>query len=85
MKTSVSNVNTLFLLDTGASISVIKENLISDFSFVNVHDKPSITGVGEGTVFAKGSLNLTIFLNKFELKHKFYIVPMILQFQEMVL
>lgn len=67
--------DTTFIPDTGAEISIIKENLVLNNSEINEHDFCFITGVTEGRIKTLGKVYITLYVEEFQLTQPFYVVP----------
>lgn len=75
MRTNTSNSNQLFLIDTEASVSLIKINSISKDILYNPDDIIKLTGISKTPIFSLGSFNLKIIEQNIEFVHKFHMVP----------
>lgn len=67
------NKNLKFLLDTGASISVIFKNVIDKTEKINCLKKIKINGVS-GTIISQGSANLCLNINGAKVCHEFLLI-----------
>lgn len=64
----------LFLLDTQADISVIKNTAIKTDSFINDNDIIKIRGITDGFVQTYGTINTDIILNDYAIPQEFHVV-----------
>lgn len=74
LKTNTSHNNILFLIDTEASVSVIKIGSISGNIVYNKNDIIKLTGIAKTPIFSIGSFNLKIVVQNIEFEHKFHLV-----------
>lgn len=74
IKTNASNKNSLFLIDTEASVSLIKISSISDKINYNKSDIIKLVGISKNPIFSLGSFNLKIIEQNVEFLHKFHLV-----------
>lgn len=75
MKARNGNSNRLliFLVDTGADISLLKQ-FNNDYYRLNTSHITTISGIGQGTIKSLGSIQLDLRVNNFIIPHEFHIV-----------
>lgn len=66
-------VNT-FLVDTGATISIFKENKLKNNKFINYNSKCGISGIEANLRYTLGSTHTHLLLNNHAVEHTFHIV-----------
>lgn len=66
--------NLSFLLDTGAAISIVKENTLLSNVSINEFNKCHIQGIGNSLVETKGIIGTNIYLQNFKFFHTFHVV-----------
>lgn len=67
--------NRIFLVDTGAEISVFKQNLLKKDVDVLCESKIKITGVGNGAIETNGIVESDVIFGNVYIPHDFHIVP----------
>lgn len=72
LKTTYGSI--LFLVDSGAEISVIKLNHLNDDTMVK-KEKIIITGVGKGSIESLGMCKEKVLIDDSIFSHTFHIVP----------
>lgn len=75
IKTNASNTNLIFLIDTEATISLIKIGCISNKIIYNKSDIVKLIGITKQPIFSLGSFNLKIVEQNIEYDHKVHLVP----------
>lgn len=75
MKTNTSNKNSLFLIDTEASVSLIKIGSISNNIAYNKNDIIKLVGIAKTPILSIGSFNLKFTEQNVDFEHKFHLVP----------
>lgn len=74
IRTNLSNKNLLFLVDTEATVSLLKFNSLSrDFNY-NKNEIIKLTGITSNPLFSLGSINLGINEQNFKCEHKCHLV-----------
>lgn len=74
LKTNSSRKNILFLVDTEASVSVIKIGSITSNINYNRNEIIKLTGIAKTPILSIGSFNLKIIEQGLEFEHKFHLV-----------
>lgn len=74
LKTNISNQNSIFLVDTEATVSLIKISSISNNISYNKNDIIKMTGIVDTPLFSLGSFNLKIVEQNVEYEHKFHLI-----------
>lgn len=74
VKTNLSYNNLIFLVDSEAKISVIKQEQIPKNYEIDSNDNISIRGVTDGRIQTLGTAIIDIQINNVIFEHKFYIV-----------
>lgn len=72
--TNVSKLNLCFLVDTGASISVLRNDRIFENVYINPDYKASISGITDDKISTLGTIKANIFANNAQFSHFFQIV-----------
>lgn len=62
------------LIDTGAAISVLKENVLNSIVRVNDNNIINITGIGNTNTSTIGTVDAEIYLNNVSCRHTFHVV-----------
>lgn len=70
----MSNSNCVLLVDTEASVSLIKVGTITNQIKYDKTDIVKLVGITKNTIFSLGSFNLKIIEQNLEFEHKFHIV-----------
>lgn len=74
INTNASNVNNLFLIDTEASVSLIKISSISQQISYDKSEIIKLVGIAKNPIFSLGSFNMKIVEQNVEFEHKFHLV-----------
>lgn len=74
IKTNVSNSNSILLVDTEASVSLIKISSISKEIEYDKSEVIKLIGIAENPIFSLGSFNLKFIEQNVEYEHKFHLV-----------
>lgn len=67
-------IRAFFLIDTGAEISLIKEEVILNKQKINKQNMVALKGITEGKLFTLGECEMTLQINDGIMVHKFYVV-----------
>lgn len=62
------------IVDTGADVSIIKENLLNEFQKIYINQKCTINGVTDGKVETIGRTSTNILINDTSIPHNFQVV-----------
>lgn len=74
IKTDLSDQNILSLIDTEASVSIIKVNSIPNLIKYDNSERIKLRGITEEPIYSLGSCFITLLLGDSEVKHKFHVV-----------
>lgn len=74
IRTNTSDRNSLFLVDTEASVSLLKIGSISKNIIYNKNEIVKLIGITKNPIFSLGSINLKMNEQNFECEHKFHLV-----------